>query len=336
MPRLSATSRTLAGIGLTAPAAVLYAFTTFTFTNGSTVGRIGVTKATLLTSYNTTTYPWLNNTAYFDMHGTYTGYQLWTVPQTGVYTIQATGASGGNGATKGAPARVSGNISLTSGQKLWICCGQRAGSTEAGDGGTWVCLSNNGNLAGSTALFVAGGAGDYSYYTNEPGYQTGQSFSNAQTTDGIDVTVLNASTLNPTTPTTGNGGTINDGSATANPSGGGGFNTDGNVYPAGYQGFGRSFFNGLYGGMYQATVFDTTTTTGGGFGGAGSRNAGYGTGGGGGYTGGCATGSSSGLRRSTGGSSYIIPSATSQSRVLVGASAPSATLTEGSVIITKV
>jgi hypothetical protein len=38
----------------------LYPFTTFTFTSGGTSGRNGPSLATLINSYNGSTYPWLN------------------------------------------------------------------------------------------------------------------------------------------------------------------------------------------------------------------------------------------------------------------------------------
>lgn len=314
----------------------LYSFTTFTFTNAGTIGRLGPTQAQLLAAYDTANNPWLNNTAYYQVTA-FNGYQLWTVPESANYQIQARGASSGSASTKGAAALITATVSLTQGQKIWIICGQRASAaTEVGEGASWVVLSNNGAIAGSTPLVVAGGAGDYSFYTSEASFQTGQAFADAQTTDGITVTVLNAGALNPLTPTTGNGGTINNDSGTANPSGGGGFNTDGDRFPTSNVGEGRSFFSGLFGGLYQSTIFDTTTAAGAGFGGGGARNGGFGTGGGGGYTGGVVTGSQGQtLRRSTGGSSYVVPGATNVTRSLASAGAPNATLAEGQVVITR-
>lgn len=322
----------------------LYTFTTFTFTNANTTGRLGPTKSALLASYDTTTYSWLNDTAYYDMPS-FQGYQLWTIPTTGNYTIVATGASSGSAGTKGAAAVVTATVSLTQGQKIWIVVGQQRNTNiEVGEGGTWVVLSNNGTIAGSTPLVIAGGAGDYSYHASEnatyhASAPTTQSYADAILTDGISPdSLINVSTgFQPTAPTTGNGGTINNGSGTGNGSGGGGFNTDGDLYPTNYFGMGQSFFNGLCGGMYQFTSYNTTTLSGGGFGGGGSRNGGFGTGGGGGYTGGLYTGSSASLRRSTGGSCYITPSATNTSRALYsGVGAPNAIAVQGSVVITKV
>lgn len=314
----------------------LYAFTSFTFTNAQVTGRLGATKTQLLNSYNTVGNPWLLDTNLYDVVG-FPGYQLWTVPATGVYRFDLFGASRGSANTKGASARITADVNLIAGQKLWIICGQQGlNNAEVGDGGTWVVLSNNGTLAGSTPLLVAGGAGDYSFYSSEANYQTGQGFSNAQTTDSLDASVLNVAGVS--SPTTGNGGTVfvPAGQTPGFVSGGGGFNTNGNIISGGStQGMGLSFFNGLYGGMYQFSTFDTTTTAGGGFGGGGARNGGFGTGGGGGYTGGAAAGSTSpALRRSTGGSSFVINTATNITRQLASAGAPNATVQQGRVEVT--
>jgi len=309
----------------------LYAFTTFTFTNAATTGRIGPTLATLLASYNTAANTWLNNTAYYNVDATFRGYQLWTVPVSGNYQFQVRGASSGSGNSKGAAALITATLNLNQNDKIWIICGQRFNSnTEVGEGGSWVVLSNAGAVAGSTALIVAGGAGDYSFNTAPT------SSADAQTTDNLNAAVFSQGSYNPANPTTGNGGTVTT-LGTGQGSGGGGFNTNGAFIGTGFQGAGQSFFNGLRGGMYQVTVFDTTTVAGGGFGGGGARNGGFGTGGGGGYTGGAFTGNSSGsIRMSTGGSSYVIPSATGVTRALASAGAPNATLVNGQVVVTKV
>jgi hypothetical protein len=326
----SPTSITLGGGG-GGGGAPLYAFTTFTFTNAATTGRIGPTLATLLASYNTAANTWLNNTAYYNVDATFRGYQLWTVPVSGNYQFQVRGASSGSTGSKGAAALITATLNLHQNDKIWIICGQRLNSnTEVGEGGSWVVLSNAGAVAGSTALIVAGGAGDTSFGTAPT------SSADAQTTDNLNAAVFSQGSYNPANPTTGNGGTVTT-LGTGQGSGGGGFNTNGAFIGTGFQGAGQSFFNGLRGGMYQATVFDTTTVTGAGFGGGGARNGGFGTGAGGGYTGGAFTGNSSNsIRMSTGGSSYVIPSATGVTRALASAGAPNATLVEGQVVVTKV
>lgn len=310
----------------------LYNFTSFTFTNANTTGRLGVTKQSLISSYNTTDNPWLNDNDFYDMPE-FRGYQLWTVPINGTYRFIVTGASRGSSSSEGAAAKITADVVLQAGQKLWIVCGQQAtGNNEVGSGGSWVVLSNNGQIAGSTPLLVAGGAGDYSFYGSEGAFQTGQQFSNAQTTNNLDASVLNVSGV--TSPTTGNGGTIfRNTTTTGFVTGGGGFNTDGEFFTGGNtQGQGLSFFNGLFGGLYQNNTFDTTTINGGGFGGGGARSGGFGTGGGGGYTGGASAGGNNpNLRRSTGGSSFVTETATNVTRELASASAPSASAQQGSV-----
>lgn len=66
----------------------LYPFDSFTFTSAGIRGRTGPTVDQLRTFYNTSTYTWLTNTNYFNT-ATNTGIQLWTVPKTGMYTIDA-------------------------------------------------------------------------------------------------------------------------------------------------------------------------------------------------------------------------------------------------------
>jgi hypothetical protein len=314
----------------------LYDFTAFTFTNGGTLGRLGPTKQSLLSVYNTVVNPWLLEDNFYDLPQ-FNGYQLWTVPKNGNYNFVVNGASRGSAQSKGAAARITATVPLAVGQKIWIVCGQQGlTNSEIGDGASWVVLSNNGQIEGSTPLIVAGGAGDYSFYSSESSFQTGQSFSNAQTTDNLDASVLGVS-ISPSNPITGNGGTVfQQSTASGFVTGGGGFNTNGEFFSGGNtQGSGLSFFNGLYGGLHQNNTFNTTTTAGGGFGGGGARSGGFGTGGGGGYTGGAASGGNSpSLRRSTGGSSYVTQSALNVVRELASSSAPSATAQQGFVQIT--
>src|SRR2546426_12847687 len=62
---------------------------------------------------------------------TYTGgFQTWTVPATGVFTITAFGAQGGTGfgGSGGNGAEIGGNFSLTSGQVLDIAVGGAGGN----------------------------------------------------------------------------------------------------------------------------------------------------------------------------------------------------------------
>ena len=89
----------------------LYAFpvgTTFPFNTGGVGGtngvvtdqgvRTGPTLSQVVATYSSVTWPWITNTAYFNM-SSYQGYQQWTVPATGSYAIVCSGASGGRYST---------------------------------------------------------------------------------------------------------------------------------------------------------------------------------------------------------------------------------------------
>lgn len=107
------------------------------------------------------------------------GIQMWTVPNTGRYVIDAFGASGGNGTCDscakwrlgGLGAKISGSFTLRRGQKLKILVGQKGAINPdfqpiAGDGGggTFVTLMDN------SPLIVAGGGGGASSSTDgDPG-----------------------------------------------------------------------------------------------------------------------------------------------------------------------
>ena len=89
----------------------------------------------------------------------YTGsVQSFLVPTTGLYTLVAAGAQGGNssGALGGLGARVSGQLELTSGETLFVAVGGRGGPNVVvggGGGGTFIYRDF------STPLAVAGGGG---------------------------------------------------------------------------------------------------------------------------------------------------------------------------------
>ena len=68
----------------------LYTFSTHTFTNCGKTGASGPTLSECRSSYSPS---WTDNTSYFNV--TQTGYQIWTVPRTANYTIDAYGARGG-------------------------------------------------------------------------------------------------------------------------------------------------------------------------------------------------------------------------------------------------
>jgi len=96
------------------------------------------------------------------------GKQEWIVPYTGRFSVEACGASGGegNGKEGGRGAKVSGNVVLTKGEKITVLVGQRGSSDSlkpgSGGGGTFV-FSQVG------PLLVAGGGGGGSLENGFPG-----------------------------------------------------------------------------------------------------------------------------------------------------------------------
>jgi hypothetical protein len=235
----------------------LYSFDSFTFNNASATGKSGPSLSSLLSSYNTSAYPWLNNINYFNATG---GIQLWTVPKTGTYRITAAGAVGGRGRyvtdVGGQGAIMQGDFNLSFGQKIKILVGQ-GGNTGGsvfvsgnGGGGTFVVNNTVGVASTSNILVIAGGGGG--------NYENGGSVAG----NG------NAKTSDPA------GG----GATGGNGSGGGGFLTDGGISP--YSG--KSFLNGGTGGDYvSGNAYEGSFG-----GGSASRSANLEPGGGGGYSGG--------------------------------------------------
>lgn len=265
--------------GMSSTDSSLYPFTTFTFTNAGQTGYTGPSLTTCKTAYNTTTYPWLANTSFFNM--VTNGIQRWTVPATGQYRFTAKGASGGTGYLKsaGLAAQMVSTFTLTKGDIIQILVGQMGstgtGTTCGGDGGggggTFVVTS------GGTALLVAaGGGGAASNQINQ-----------AETKDAVTGTSGRNGGGGPpyggTGGTSGSGGTYNTGSCVAVGSTGAGFSGNG-------QGSGPtnalSFTSGGTGGYIDTVKY-------GGFGGGGSPGTNYCGGAGGGYSGGGGGGLSS-------------------------------------------
>ncbi|KAL9980796.1 hypothetical protein ACROYT_G009434 [Oculina patagonica] len=148
---------------------------TFVF---STLGARGETGPTITSGYVGTLLEGkvtLNN-----------GIQIWTVPVTGSYVIEASGGSGANGTdiskvpvswtTGGLGAQIEGTFKLVQGTQLKILVGQEGHrATSWGDqpggggGGSFVTLLNN------TPLIIAGGGGGGSrvqYKDGDPGQAT--------------------------------------------------------------------------------------------------------------------------------------------------------------------
>jgi len=239
---------------LVAASMQMNAQTSYQFTTGSATGATGPTQAQLNSAYLGT-----------NLQGAVTstnGIQFWTVPTTGVYSIEATGAQG-YGPFGGRGARIKGDFSLTAGDVLKIVVGQEgvafsgAGTNQYGGGGGSFVTDNT-----NTPYVVAGGGG------------------------GNWVTSFNA-TVDASITTSGNAGVSGAGAAAggtagqgggsfSSADGGGGLLTNG----AGTSG-GFAFVNGAGGGV-------AVNGGNGGFGGGGGGSSwnNQRCGGGGGYSGG--------------------------------------------------
>lgn len=267
----------------------LYEFSSFDFTNAGATGRTGPTLAQCLSSYNTTTYPWLTNTGFFNMVSQ--GKQLWTVKIGGVYEFDVRGARGGTCSDQGTTyvgaygARIVSRVTLSVGQVIAIVVGQKgydsASFTTAG-GGSFVVLDST-----STPLIVAGagagasrdGAGNLD--VNAQG-QTTTSGGPAYSIGGQPGTNGGGGGS-----TYGSGGSAVDGGTSGpfrNASGGAGFYGSGGD-PSGRNGRGLKWSLGMLGGF----GFSDLAVVGGFGGGAGQSSDTSSSGGAGGYSGGGGT-----------------------------------------------
>ena len=233
---------------------------TFTFTNLGATGQTGPTS----NSYSTQ-----------PSAGTLTvtsGYQYWTVPITGTYTLIAAGAAGGsayysNGnGYAGGGVIVSNTMTLTAGQQIIVLVGQKGLTGGAdrvaggGGGGTFIATTTS-TLINATPLLVAGGGG---------GGTGGRG--NGPVT-GANAILQTNSTSTGSLGNAGSGG--NGGGFTGN--GGAGFTGN---FTVGVQETTTSFINGS---VYSGTINSQT----GGFGcGSPCDPNGEGGSGGGGYSGG--------------------------------------------------
>ena len=129
-----------------------------TFTNLETTGRNGPTRVD-------SHYKGQDHEGQVTLSN---GIQLWTVPYTGQYRIEAVGAAGGysenhdDSQFRGRGARMLGTFNLIKDELIQIIVGQEggvrtggasSGGGGGGGGGTFVVRGNN------TALIVAGGGG---------------------------------------------------------------------------------------------------------------------------------------------------------------------------------
>ena len=177
----------------------LYDFNTYTFTTCGKIGNIGPTLNDCLNYYSNFhyidnsliyNYDWIYNENYFNMaQSNNTGYQLWTVPETATYYIEAHGACGGwleyiystsNFQFKGIPGTtIKSEYNLEIGEKIMILVGQSGGldynqnlyNINAGGGGgaSFVVKSDtfhNLNTTDNVLLVAAGGGGPGTYITD--------------------------------------------------------------------------------------------------------------------------------------------------------------------------
>ena len=260
---------------------------THTFTTCGQTGRVGPNSAQIQAGYTTS---W--HSSYLSM-GSFTGYQNWTVPISGIYEFTVNGASGFNGSGAGGVglgATVKGRVSLTKGEIIVIAVGQVGAAPDSGGiyggsgGGTFVVRQS-----GNEPLFVAGGG------SAEANGTSGR--------NGVLTNLGGAATGGGIAGTTAGFGGISTGGYSA---GGGGFFSRGGNTGVGETG-GGSYLDGL-------TAADNGARLGGvgGFGGGGSsdgQTAGQ-AGGGGGYSGGAGARNLVAQQAGGGGGSFIISSAT--------------------------
>jgi hypothetical protein len=241
--------------------------TTYTFTNCSATGQFGPTQAQVNAAYTATNLA--NNVT------SQNGIQLWTVPATATYRIEAFGAQGGGNNQFGRGAQIRGDFQLNAGQQLKILVGQQGGVSSSGSGGGGSFVTTSANVP----LVVAGGGG-------------GQYDANSQLFNAHAVTGNNGQATGCTAG--GAGGNGGNGCNNSGAAGGGGLTTNGGngTYGTG----GQSFVNGGNGGNHGSNAICV-----GGFGGGGGTHGNTGGGGGGGGYSGGAGGYHSGTDGSGGG-----------------------------------
>lgn len=302
----------------------LYPFTTQTFTNAGVTGRYGPVLTQCQTAY--TASSWTATGLYFNM--TTQGYQLWTVPATGVYNFLIAGSRAGiypgqsTTASLGFGASVQARLSLAMNQVITIICGSYTDATTSANFASYQGLGGGGGTFvsnGATLLLAAGGGGGNGLYGG-----TYLGTSGALATAGRP-SVCSASYPASAGGTAGSGGTVATISNQYNGGAGGGWTSVGSngnattTHPfpqTSYYGEGGyTYSNGFYGGDNNYTYGNPPTyaSSTGGFGGGGGGDGIICGGGGGGYSGGGAgqggtytpIGNAGG-----GGGSYIISSAT--------------------------
>ena len=125
----------------------LYEFKTHIFTNAKATGSIGPTLEQIRNEYKS---EWASK--YINMINN-DGIQLWTVPISGYYFINAVGAGGGGSLDYGKGKSVQLVIGFNKGEIINILVGQKGLTNQDGGGGTFI-LDNDKIL-----IIVAGGGG---------------------------------------------------------------------------------------------------------------------------------------------------------------------------------
>ncbi len=277
----------------------LYEFSSHTFKGGPRGEAVGPQFSTITSQYGGAA--WVND---YLSNGDHQGYQLWTVPATGSYTIEAGGGRGGRDNNYGNSdvwgAKIKGTFDLEQGNKVQINIGHGGnqytsphGNECGGGGGTYVQDYTN-----SLVLLVAGGGG------GSAGNVYGNSCSrNIQTAYGQTTTAGGVTTCQgnytASTPTVGQGG---GGNGSYWGGGGGGYFGNGNngYNHCGTPTGGKSWSNGGQGGPGDGCYTGSGQGNRGGFGGGGGGNL-SGPGGAGGYTGGTSSGAWSSYSQHGGG-----------------------------------
>ena len=145
------------GGGVVAPEGVL------AFTNCNTTGNSGPSPSNVIGAYTGT-----------DLQGAVSivsnGIQKWKIPETGTYTIEVAGASGGNGGGSagniqgGSGAKIIGTFTFTENNYLYILVGQEGSNHGTygggGGGGTYVAYGNaTSTFNNASPIIIAGGGG---------------------------------------------------------------------------------------------------------------------------------------------------------------------------------
>ena len=282
--------------------AALFDFSSFTFL--SIVGRgsrQGPNSSQMSSEYSG--QPWASQ--YFKQ-GDYQGYQVWTVPEDGNYTIEVGGAGGGRDLSYGQSnlwgAKITGTFALTKETELSMVVGVGGnqyysphGHECGGGGGSFVV-----NKTSSSPLIIAGGGGgsaggaSWGWSCGRPtswGYGQSGEYGGRPTCY-----------YNPSQPSPGYGGNTSGGYMGG--AGGGyltGGQTGGGHCCTAYGG--QGYNNGMVGGQGNCCYTNSDQNAGGFGGGGGGQLSGPGAGGG--WTGGCTSGQwSSGATHGGGGGSY--------------------------------